>query len=75
MRYPKVLFKQLVIIFGQVDAQRNRISLGMKESYVLDGDNAEETSDEEVDDETVKSNGFTVDSKLITLFDSHMDGC
>ena len=53
--------------FCQVDPQRNRVSLGMKESYVLDGDNTEETSDEEA------SNGFTGDSKLISSPDNHMD--
>ena len=69
--------KQLVVIYSnffcQVDPQRNRVSLGMKESYVLDGDNTEETSDEEADDETIESNGFKGDSKLISLPDNHID--
>ncbi|XP_024021580.1 rRNA biogenesis protein RRP5 isoform X2 [Morus notabilis] len=53
----------------KVDPQRNRISLGMKDSYLLDDNDTEENSDQEAD----ASNGFVNDTKLISLPDNDMD--
>ncbi|XP_062112321.1 rRNA biogenesis protein RRP5 isoform X2 [Humulus lupulus] len=57
----------------KVDAERNRISLGMKDFYVLDNDDAEELSDQEAD-ATIQNNSFIDDTKLVSLPESGFQG-
>ncbi|PON46626.1 Polyribonucleotide nucleotidyltransferase [Parasponia andersonii] len=57
----------------KVDAERNRISLGMKDFYVLDDDDTQEPSDQEAD-VTIENNGFLDNTKLISLPESDLLG-
>ncbi|KAF4369032.1 hypothetical protein F8388_013361 [Cannabis sativa] len=56
----------------KVDAERNRISLGMKNFYVLENDDAEESSDQ-VADATI-NNSSVNDTKLVSLPESGFQG-
>nr|XP_015898902.2 rRNA biogenesis protein RRP5 isoform X1 [Ziziphus jujuba var. spinosa] len=52
----------------KVDTERCRISLGMKDLYVFDGDDVEETSTQELDEAT-RVDDFNYDTKSISLPD------
>ena len=52
-----------------MDAERNRISLGMKDFYVLEKDDTEEPLDQEAD-VTIEKNSLMYDTKLISLPES-----
>ena len=64
----------LIINFSfQVDAERNRISLGMKDFYVLDNDDTQEPSEQENDEDSEDAEPLE-DAKVISFPDSGFPG-
>ncbi|KAL5545605.1 hypothetical protein UlMin_005292 [Ulmus minor] len=57
----------------KVDAERNRISLGMKDFYVLDNDDTQEPSDQENDEDSEDAEPLE-DAKVISFPDSGFPG-